>query len=67
MQKVYFIDIFLPSFYRKFPGLFKEFKDLLGVNEQGGGVDSVPHSAASKERIGGELSMEIGMLIYNTL
>ena len=50
--------------YSKFPGLFKEFKELLGVNEAGGGIETVPHAAASKERISGELSMEIGEYIY---
>ena len=30
------------------------------MNEQGGGVEAVPHGATSKERISGELSMEIG-------
>ena len=53
------VSILYTLSFRKFPGLFKEFKDLLGVNEQGGGVETVPHGA-SKERIGGELSMEIG-------
>lgn len=47
-------------FSRKFPDLFREFKDLLGVNEQGGGMETVPHGAAQKERISGELAMEIG-------
>ncbi|CAL1533075.1 unnamed protein product [Lymnaea stagnalis] len=46
-------------FLSKFPDLFREFKDLLGVNEQGGGVEAVPHGAAQKERISGELAMEI--------
>ncbi|GFO40615.1 paired amphipathic helix protein sin3a [Plakobranchus ocellatus] len=46
-------------FLSKFPDLFREFKDLLGVNEQGGGVEAVPHGATQKERIGGELAMEI--------
>ncbi|RUS78096.1 hypothetical protein EGW08_014140, partial [Elysia chlorotica] len=46
-------------FLSKFPDLFREFKDLLGVNEQGGGVEAVPHGATQKERISGELAMEI--------
>ncbi|KAH9508489.1 Paired amphipathic helix protein Sin3a [Bulinus truncatus] len=46
-------------FLSKFPDLFREFRDLLGVNEQGGGVETVPHGAAQKERISGELAMEI--------
>ncbi|CAG5127144.1 unnamed protein product, partial [Candidula unifasciata] len=46
-------------FLSKFPDLFREFKDLLGVNEQGGGVEPVPHGATQKERITGELAMEI--------
>lgn len=49
---------------RKFPDLFREFKDLLGVNEQGGGVEPVPHGATQKERISGELAMEIGRLLW---
>uniref|UniRef100_A0A2C9K1L6 Paired amphipathic helix protein Sin3a n=1 Tax=Biomphalaria glabrata TaxID=6526 RepID=A0A2C9K1L6_BIOGL len=46
-------------FLSKFPDLFREFRDLLGVNEQGGGIETVPHGAAQKERISGELAMEI--------
>lgn len=47
-------------YFRKFPELFKWFKDFLGYKESGGAVESVPQGATGKERISGELAMEIG-------
>ena len=47
--------------FRKFPELFKWFKDFLGYKESGGSVEAVPSGATGKERISGELAMEIGM------
>ena len=44
--------------FRKFPELFKWFKDFLGYKESGM-VDPVPQSATGKERVG-DLAMEIG-------
>ena len=46
---------------RKFPELFKWFKDFLGYKESGM-IEAVPSSAIGKERICGELAMEIGMI-----
>ena len=48
---------------RKFPELFKWFKDFLGYKESGM-IEAVPSSAIGKERICGELAMEIGNHIY---
>ena len=45
---------------RKFPELFKWFKDFLGYKESGF-IDPIPQSATGKERITGDLAMEIGM------
>lgn len=45
-------------FLGKFPELFKWFKDFLGYKE-GGMVESIPSSATHKERITGDLAMEI--------
>ncbi|XP_053386924.1 LOW QUALITY PROTEIN: paired amphipathic helix protein Sin3a-like [Mercenaria mercenaria] len=47
------------TFLGKFPELFKWFKDFLGYKESGGTVESVPQSSTGKERISGELAMEI--------
>ena len=47
------------NFNRKFPELFKWFKDFLGYKESGM-IEAVPQSAIGKERICGELAMEIG-------
>ena len=47
-------------YYRKFPDLFKWFQDFLGYKESGGTVESIPQSSAGKERISGDLAMEIG-------
>ncbi|KAL4216441.1 Paired amphipathic helix protein Sin3a [Mactra antiquata] len=47
------------TFLGKFPELFKWFKDFLGYKESGGSVESVPQGATGKERISGELAMEI--------
>lgn len=47
------------TFLGKFPELFKWFKDFLGYKESGGTVESVPQGATGKERISGELAMEI--------
>ena len=51
--------VFLLIFNRKFPELFKWFKDFLGYKESGM-IEAVPQSAIGKERICGELAMEIG-------
>ncbi|XP_013418836.1 paired amphipathic helix protein Sin3a isoform X2 [Lingula anatina] len=45
-------------FLGKFPELFKWFKDFLGYKE-GGMIEPVPSSASHKERITGDLAMEI--------
>ena len=50
--------------------MFKWFKDFLGYKESGGNVEAIPQSATGKERISGELAMEIGeafLTIYTTL
>ncbi|XP_052215877.1 paired amphipathic helix protein Sin3a-like isoform X2 [Dreissena polymorpha] len=47
------------TFLGKFPELFKWFKDFLGYKESGGMVESIPQNATGKERISGELAMEI--------
>ncbi len=44
---------------RKFSDLFKWFKDFLGYKESGM-IEAIPASATGKERISGELAMEIG-------
>ena len=44
---------------RKFPDLFKWFKDFLGYKESGM-IDAIPQTAVNKERPTGELAMEIG-------
>ena len=45
---------------RKFPELFRWFKDFLGYKESGM-IEPVPPAATGKERISGELAMEIGV------
>ena len=45
--------------YRKYPELFRWFKDFLGYKETGS-VEAVPATAMGKERISGELAKEIG-------
>ena len=50
--------------YRKFPELFKWFKDFLGYKEHGGTIEAIPQNATGKERISGELAMEIGMYSF---
>ncbi len=45
--------------FRKFSDLFKWFKDFLGYKESGM-IEAIPASATGKERISGELAMEIG-------
>lgn len=47
------------TFLGRYPELNKWFKDFLGYKESGGNVDSVPHTATGKERISGDLAMEI--------
>ncbi|XP_052786837.1 paired amphipathic helix protein Sin3a-like isoform X2 [Mya arenaria] len=47
------------TFLGKFPELFKWFKDFLGYKESGGSVEAVPQGASGKERISGDLAMEI--------
>ncbi|KAJ8311553.1 hypothetical protein KUTeg_010908 [Tegillarca granosa] len=45
---------------KKYPELYKWFKDFLGYKESGGTIEAVPQGATGKERISGDLSMEIG-------
>ncbi|XP_067652996.1 paired amphipathic helix protein Sin3a-like isoform X1 [Haliotis asinina] len=47
------------NFLGKFPELFKWFKDFLGYKEAGGTIECIPQAVTSKERISGELAMEI--------
>ncbi|ESO95141.1 hypothetical protein LOTGIDRAFT_232221 [Lottia gigantea] len=47
------------TFLGKYPELFKWFKDFLGYKESGGTTESIPQTATTKERISGELAMEI--------
>lgn len=44
---------------RKFPDLYKWFKDFLGYKESGS-IEPVPQGATGKERISSDLAMEIG-------
>ena len=57
-------EINLSLNYRKFPELFKWFKDFLGYKEHGGTIEAIPQNATGKERISGELAMEIGRNSY---
>ena len=59
-ETVFIVFIFI-QLCRKFPELFKWFKDFLGYKEHGGTIEAIPQNAAGKERISGELAMEIGM------
>ena len=45
---------------RKYPELYKWFKDFLGYKEAGGTTEAVPQGAMGKERVTGDLAMEIG-------
>ncbi|KAL5019521.1 hypothetical protein ScPMuIL_002413 [Solemya velum] len=47
------------NFLGKFPELFKWFKDFLGYKESGGTTEAIPHGATGKERVSGDLAMEI--------
>ena len=47
------------SFFRKFPELFKWFKDFLGYKESGM-TEPVTQGTTGKERITGDLALEIG-------
>ncbi|XP_064596113.1 paired amphipathic helix protein Sin3b-like isoform X2 [Liolophura sinensis] len=49
----------IQNFLGKFPELYKWFKDFLGYKESGGHVEAIPSNVANKERIGGDLAMEI--------
>ena len=60
MQKINSIEICaFVCFFSKFSDLFKWFKDFLGYKETGFS-EAVPQTATGKERISGELAMEIG-------
>lgn len=48
------------TYCRKFPELFKWFKDFLGHKETGGSIEALPQGATGKERFGSDLAMEIG-------
>lgn len=48
------------SLERRSPELYKWFKDFLGYKESGGTTEAVPQGALGKERVSGELAMEIG-------
>lgn len=52
--------IFAALISRKFPELYKWFKDFLGYKESGGHVEAIPSNVANKDRIGSDLAMEIG-------
>ena len=54
------IFIILFFVFRKYPELYKWFKDFLGYKESGGTTESIPMGATGKERVSGELAMEIG-------
>lgn len=47
------------TFLIKYPELYKWFKDFLGYKESGGTTESIPMGATGKERVSGELAMEI--------
>lgn len=47
------------TFLQKYPELYKWFKDFLGYKESGGTIEAIPQGATGKERISGDLSMEI--------
>lgn len=46
--------------YRKFPELFKWFKDFLDYKELSLIVEPIPQRVASQDRVTGDLAMEIG-------
>ncbi|XP_064645253.1 paired amphipathic helix protein Sin3a-like isoform X2 [Lineus longissimus] len=46
-------------FLSKYPDLFKWFKDFLGYKEMSGMIEALPQGATGKERISGDLAMEI--------
>lgn len=48
--------------FSKYPELYKWFKDFLGYKESGGTTESIPMGASGKERVSGDLAMEIGDL-----
>ena len=54
-----FIKICL--FDRRYPELFKWFKDFLGYKESGM-TEAVSQGTTGKERITGDLALEIGMM-----
>ena len=58
------INVSVLFVYRKFPELFRWFKDFLGYKESGM-IEPVPLAATGKERISGELAMEIGMWCFS--
>lgn len=45
--------------------MYKWFKDFLGYKESGGTTEAVPQGALGKERVSGELAMEIGQYYGN--
>nr|XP_022306846.1 paired amphipathic helix protein Sin3a-like isoform X1 [Crassostrea virginica]XP_022306847.1 paired amphipathic helix protein Sin3a-like isoform X1 [Crassostrea virginica] len=47
------------TFLQRSPELYKWFKDFLGYKESGGTTEAVPQGALGKERVSGELAMEI--------
>ncbi|KAK3095867.1 hypothetical protein FSP39_020142, partial [Pinctada imbricata] len=47
------------TFLQKYPELYKWFKDFLGYKEAGGTTEAVPQGAMGKERVTGDLAMEI--------
>ncbi|XP_071141100.1 paired amphipathic helix protein Sin3a-like isoform X1 [Mytilus edulis] len=47
------------TFLVKYPELYKWFKDFLGYKESGGTTESIPMGATGKERVSGDLAMEI--------
>ena len=44
---------------RKFPELYRAFKEILGYREAGS-IEAIPAAALGKERIGGDYAKEIG-------
>lgn len=47
--------------------MYKWFKDFLGYKESGGTTEAVPQGALGKERVSGELAMEIGQYHGNII
>lgn len=47
------------TFLIKYPELYKWFKDFLGYKESGGTTEPIPMGATGKERVVGDLAMEI--------